>query len=438
MKSLSRRTFIGGAVTTGAGLSLGLPSTIAAEKSPAAVPARKAARGAEWPVWDVREESALLDVLRSGKWGRGSGARVKEFEEAYAKKCRAKHCVATASGTSALLTALGALGIGPGDEVILPPYTFVATFNVVTLNYALPVFVDTDPTTFQIDVAKIPAAITPATRLLLPVHIGGYPANLDAIDRISKERKIPFVEDACQAWLAEFGGQPVGSRGIGGCFSFQASKNLTSGEGGAVLTNDDAFAERCFAFHSPSGQRGNVPNTGRGSNYRLTEFQAALLLAQMTRLDEQFKKRDENAAYLTRMLAKIPGITPTPLSPGGTRSAYHLYFMRYDPRRFAGLARAKFLQELGKEGVHASSGYSPLNTSAHAKGLAANPHYRKIYGKQTMARWLERNRCPVNDRLCEEAMWFSQSVLLRPRSEMERIVETFSKIQRRAGEIAKA
>ncbi|MDO8542637.1 MAG: DegT/DnrJ/EryC1/StrS family aminotransferase [Opitutaceae bacterium] len=439
MKTLSRRTFIGGAVTASTGLSLGLSPVAGAERAAAApaTTAKKARSVAEWPMWDNREEKALLDVLRSGKWGRGNGTRVKEFELAYAEKMRAKHCVATASGTSALLTTLGALGVGPGDEVIMPPYTFVATFNVITLNYALPVFVDTDPVTFQIDASKIAAAITPATKLLLPVHIGGYPANLDAIEAVAKARKLPFVEDGCQAWLAEFKGQPIGSRGIGGCFSFQASKNLTSGEGGAVLTNDDNFAELCYNFHTPTGTKGTALNTGRASNYRMTEFQAALLMAQMTRIDAQFKTRDENAAYLTSMLQKVPGIAPARFSPGATRSAYHLYMMRYDPKQFAGLPRAKFLQELSKEGVAASGGYSPLNSSAHAKGLAANPHYQKIYGKQAMARWLERNQCPVNDRLCAEAIWFSQYVLLRPRSEMEKIVAAFTKIQRRSGELAR-
>jgi perosamine synthetase len=443
MPQYSRRKFIGGAVTAGTSLSLGLASASGATTSgspPAAAtptPTPKS-KSAPWPVWDSREEKALREVLNSGFWGRGNGERVKEFEAAYAAKLQAKHCIATSSGTGALLTALGALRIGPGDEVIMPPYTFVATFNVITLNFALPIFVDTDPNTFQIDATKIAAAITPQTKLLLPVHIGGYVADLDKIDEVAKAHKVPFVEDACQAWLGEWRGKPVGSRGIGGCFSFQASKNLTAGEGGAVLTNDDDFAQRCLAFHSPSGNRAGAPITGRGGNYRLTEFQAALLLAQMTRLDAQSKTRDENAKYLSTMLEKIPGIHPTRFTPGSTRSAYHLYFMRYDKRQFADLPRAKFLQALSREGVSASSGYSPLNTSAHAQAIAADPHYHRIYGKKRMAEWIERNRCPMNDRVCEEAFWFSQHVLLRPRAEIERIAEKIAAVQRRAGELARA
>jgi perosamine synthetase len=362
--------------------------------------------------------------------------RVKEFEAAYAAMTRAKFCVATSSGTGALLTALGALGIGPGDEVILPPYTFVATFNAITHNFALPVFVDTDAATFQIDPRKIAPAITPATKLILPVHIGGSPCDVDAIVETARAKQLPVIEDACQAWVAQVRGHNVGTRGLAGCFSFQASKNLTSGEGGAIITNDEAFAEKCLSFHSPSG--GKPVTGGRGGNYRLTEFQAALLLAQKTRLEQQQKLRDANAAYLTSLLEKIPGIAPAKIANGGTRSAWHLYMFRYDPRQFANLPRAKFLQAIAKDGVQASSGYSPLNTSAHVKSLAANPHYQRIYGKDTMARWLERNHCPVNDRLCEEAAWFSQTKLLGTRSDMERIAEVITSVQKRAGDLARA
>ena len=240
-KKLNRRDLIASTAAAGAAACLAgaTGKTIAAtgteqlsDATAATVrPTTKAA--AEWPIWDSREETALLDVLNSGKWGRTSGARrLKEFEAAFAERMRARHCIATSSGTTALLTALGALGIGPGDEVIMPPYTFVATFNVITNSYALPVFVDSDADTFQIDPQKIAAAITPSTKLLLPVHIGGSPADLDAINAVAKSHKVTMIEDACQALLAELSGQPVGTTGIAGCFSFQASKNITLGEGG--------------------------------------------------------------------------------------------------------------------------------------------------------------------------------------------------------------
>ena len=193
--------------------------------------------------------------MHSGQWFRGSGKAVSRFEDAYEKLTGAKHCLATASGTAALYTALGALDVGPGDEVIIPPYTFVATYNVVVLNYALPVFVDSDLESFQIDANKIEAAITKDTKAIMPVHIGGYPADLDKILDVAGKHKIPVIEDACQAHLAEWRGRKVGTWGLAGCFSFQASKNLNSGEGGAVLTNDDQFAEVCYNFHNQGRAR---------------------------------------------------------------------------------------------------------------------------------------------------------------------------------------
>ena len=155
-----------------------------------------------WPVFDQTEERALVDMLRSGKWYRGSGQMVGRFEQAYAQLTGAKYCLATANGTSALFTSLNALGVEPGDEVIVPPYTFIATINVVLRQYALPVFVDTDPETFQMDARKIEAAITPRTRAIIPVHLGGNACDLDAILAIAGQHKIPVLEDACQAHLA--------------------------------------------------------------------------------------------------------------------------------------------------------------------------------------------------------------------------------------------
>lgn len=435
--SPTRRDFIGtAAAMAGAGLSLGLGKAVAA------APAKRAAAGGKtpsWPVFDEREDKALLEVLHSGLWGRtGRGQKVVAFEKAYAEMTKTKHCVATASGTASLLTAIGAYGVGPGDEVVLPVYTFVATFNAVTANYALPVFADTNLESFQVDADKMAAAITPNTRLLLPVHIGGSPADMDAIGRLGKARNVAIIEDACQAWVAQWRGLGVGNTGIAGCFSFQSSKNLTAGEGGAIVTNDEEFADKCFNYHNQGGGRARLSGQGRGANFRLTEFQGGLLLAQMTRLEAQSKIRDQNAAYLTGLLNEIPGIKPARLHDGCTRSAYHLYMFRYQQERFGNLPRAKFLEALGKEGIPASGGYTPLNASAHVRALATNPYYLKIYGKGTMAQWEERNRCPVNDQLCTEAVWFTQPTLLTDRTEMERIAEAIRNIQKRAPEIARS
>jgi perosamine synthetase len=453
---ISRRQFLETASLAGAGLSLALPqlagsggSVFAAEAAadkPAKLGGKPVCSGGwpGWPVYDETEEKALLGTLHSGHWYRGSGKAVSRFEDAYEKLTGAKHCLAAASGTAALTTALGALDLGPGDEVIIPPYTFVATYNVVVLNYALPVFVDSDLESFQIDANKIEAAITKETKAIMPVHIGGYPADLDKILEVAGKHKIPVVEDACQAHLAEWRGRKVGTWGLAGCFSFQASKNLNSGEGGAVLTNDDQFAEVCFNFHNQGRARQvtgyNFTYSGtRGSNLRLCEFQGDLLVAQMTRVVEQSNRRNENALYLTKLLSEIQGIKPAKLYDGATRSAYHLYMFRYDKSQFAGLDRAKFLDALGKEGVPASGGYGVMNKDAYVSGLAKNKHFLKLYGEKRLKDWLDQNQnLPQNDKLCEQAVWFSQTMLLAERTQMDQIAEAIRKIQKHAADLAKA
>jgi len=447
---LNRRHFIRTTTAAGAGLTLAGLGTLRAGPEVTAGSGKPAVLGGtplcssfpKWPVYDQTEEEALLQTLRSGEWFRGSGKAVAGFEKAYAQLTGAKHCLATSCGTSALTTVLGALDIGPGDEVIIPPYTFVATYNVVVLNYALPIFVDSDLETFQIDGSKVEKAITDRTRAIIPVHLGGSAADLDTILKVADKRKIPVVEDACQAHLAEWRGRKVGTWGTAGCFSFQASKNLNSGEGGAVLTNSDELAEICYNFHNQgrgkqtTGYNFSYSGT-RGSNLRLCEFQGSLLVAQMKRLEEQSRRRSENAEYLTRMLKEIPGIAPARMYDGCTRNAYHLYMFRYLPGPFGGPSRDKFMAALRKEGIPCSSGYSPLNKDSYVRNLVKNRHYRKIYSEKELAEWEQRNECPVNEQLCAQAVWFTQNMLLGPKEDMERIAEAIRRLQKHAGEVAK-
>lgn len=443
---VSRRQFLGTTATAVAAIA-STPAVLRASTDQPALlggtPVRKKPFPS-WPRYNGREERALIEVLHSGKWFRGDGKTVDRFEEAYAKLTGARYCVATANGTSALIASLAALDVGPGDEVILPPYTFVATLNVVFLQYALPVFVDTDPETFQLDARKIDAAITARTAVILPVHLGGSAADLDTILAVAGKHKLPVIEDACQAHLAEWHGHKVGTLGATGCFSFQASKNLNSGEGGAILTNDEAVADQCFAFQShnrtrPGGtHRGHLAGPARTSNLRLTEFQAALLMAQMTRVDEQSRTRDENAKYLTSLLREIPGTVPARLHEGCTRSAWHLYMFRYQKEHFAGLARSRFLQALHAEGVPASGGYSPLNKESIITETLRTRAYQKLYSAADLANWADRNQCPENDRLCQEAVWFTQPMLLGPRSDMDEIAAAVRKIQAHAATLVKA
>jgi len=321
-KNLTRRTFL--AATTG---------TIAAVAM-----SRRPRKWPAWPQWDRSAEKHVLSILRSGNWYRGQGNTVTEFEGEYAKLMGAKRCVCTVNGTNALLTALHALDVGVGDEVIVSPYTFIATYNVVIGSCALPVFADTDPETFQINPDTIEERITERTRAILPVHILGLPANMDKIMAIAKKHNLVVIEDACQAWMAEWRGKKCGTIGNLGCFSFQNSKHLPIGEGGAVIGNDEELMDRVMSFHNCGRPYGSVKRTSGypivGTNRRMTEYQAAVGLSQIKRLEKDTALRNENAEYLTSRIKDIPGIIPHKLYEGVTRAAYHLYPFRYKKEHF--------------------------------------------------------------------------------------------------------
>jgi perosamine synthetase len=448
-QTISRRGFMtaaaGAAVATRATGVASTPTVFAAGVEKPALLGGRPVRGApfpSWPVVDGHDERALLDVLHGGRWFRGDGQTVSRFEEAWARLTGARHCIATANGTSALHASFAGLDVVPGDEVILPPYTFVATLNVVFLQYALPVFVDSDVDTFQMDARKLEDAVTERTAVIVPVHLGGNACDMDAILEVGRRRRIPVLEDACQAHLGEWRGRTLGTLGAAGCFSFQASKNLNSGEGGAILTSDDDLAGRCWAFHDNARERrgagyGTPPTGGRGANLRLTEFQAGLLLAQMTRLEEQSRVREENARYLTQQLLEVPGILPAKRHEGCTRNAYHLYMFRFQPERFAGLPRERFLKALWAEGIPCSTGYTPLNKQPFVQATLASRAYRRIFPPEALAGWEERNRCPANDRLCEEAVWLTQTMLLGPRRDMDDVAAAVRRIQASAAELAR-
>ena len=442
---VDRRQFLSiAAAAAGSGIGSGVRSTQTGDSRPALLGGQpvRTQPFPSWPRFGSPEEEAMLRTLRSGKWFRGYGQEVAAFEKAYAQMTGARFCLATANGTSALLTSLHALDIQPGDEIILPPYTFVATLNVVLLNYALPIFVDTDPDTFQIDAKKVEAAITPRTRLLLPVHIGGSAADLDTLLEISKRRGIPLLEDACQAHFGEWRGRKLGTLGTLGCFSFQASKNLNSGEGGAILTDHEDLVEKCYTFHNNSRARkysGSASRyIGRGANLRMTEFQGALLQAQMQKLEEQTRVRQQNAAMLTKLLDQIGGVVPARMYPGCTGNAYHLYMARYRKEEFAGLSRRTFLRALQAEGIPCSAGYAPLNKEPYIRETLSSRGYRAMYPADLLQAWEERTACPVNDKLCEEGFWLAQTMFLGTSTDMEQIAAAVQKIRRHADELKKA
>ncbi|MBG0859292.1 MAG: DegT/DnrJ/EryC1/StrS family aminotransferase [Bacteroidales bacterium] len=387
----------------------------------------------DWPVWDTAAEKNITDMLRSGRWWRGNGEHVADFEKRYAELMGTKRCLATASGTTALITSLKALGVDAGDEVLVSPYTFIASYNVIIINKALPVFVDSDPETFLIDPAKIESRITDRTTAILPVHIYGLPVDMDRVNAVAKKHNLKVVEDACQAWLAQYRGKKAGSLGDAGCFSFQNSKNLPAGEGGAIISNNDALMDRCTSIHNCGRPFGTVTRTAggypiAGTNFRMQQIQALILMSQMNRIIKDADIRLANASYLDSRLKEIPGIIPYRLADGAERSAYHLYPFRYITREFNDVPKERFIRALNAEGIPCSSGYGPQNKDGLIEDTLNSKGYKRLFSEARLRQWREENVLPGNDSLCNEAVTFYQSILLGSRSDMEDIVKAITKI----------
>lgn len=450
----SRRKFIKQSTVAGLGTLLTMsaaPKLFAAPKvtsTPAILGGSSAwdqAKWVKWPIWNPEtDEPGVLAVLRSGVWSRASV--VNEFEKAWGEALGLKRSLTVVNGTNALIVSLNQLNIKGGDEVLVPPYTFISTVQAILANGAMPVFVDVDPQTFQIDPSKLEAKITPRTRAILPVHILGLPADMDRIMAIAKKHNLVVVEDACQAPLAEINHKKVGTFGDAGCFSFQNSKNIPIGEGGAIVSNDDKFLDRCFSYQNLGFAYGTLAGSvSAGSQYlgskvRLTEYQAAIGLAQLKRLDSQTKTRNENAGYLKSQIEKIPGILPYRLYDNVTQAAFHLFPFRYKKEDFKGLSRTDFLTSLRAEGVPCSSGYTILNTQPFLEDAFKSKNYKKMYSAKDLdyKAYMERNQCPKNDQLCDEAVWFTQNMLLGSRSDMDSIATAISKIHNNADKIKNA
>ena len=352
-----------------------------------------------------------------------------------------KRGLATASGTSALMVALRSLGIDAGDEVLVSPFTFIASYNVIFMNKALPVFVDSDPETCLIDTRKIESRITDRTTAILPVHIYGLPVDMDSVNSVAGKHNLKVVEDACQAWLGEYRGKKVGTLGDAGCFSFQNSKNLPAGEGGAIISNNDTLMDMCHSVHNCGRPYGSVKRTSdypvNGGNDRMQQIQALILMSQMNRIIKDADIRLGNAQYLDSKLKEIPGIIPFKLAIGATRSAYHFYAFRYIKEKFGNISRDKFLQALEAEGVPCSSGYGPQNKEGLIEVMLNSKGFKRLFPESRLRQWREENRTlPGNDQLCEEAVIFYQNILLGSRTDMEDIVKAITKIYENRASLA--
>jgi len=396
--------------------------------------------GVSWPIYDDTDIQMYLDAYKSNRWSEYSNnerERVVQFEKAFAELMGVGYCATTNSGTDALEAAQRALDIGPGDEVITQTNTFIATAQTTFNLYALPVFVDSDPETFMIDADKIEERITPNTKAILPVHIGGAAADMDKILAIAKKHNLVVVEDACQAHLGEWRKKKLGSVGNLGCFSFQAGKSLCGGEAGAVIGNDENLMARVDAYtnngRDPRGQRRTFP----GSNFRLTPFVAAILLGQIRRLEAQSTLRDENSAHLEKLLSGIKGVRPTKKYPGQTRRAYYEYGLIYEKQYFDGLPKARFQEAMRAEGIGFGNGIdSSLHLNPFIETYLNLRGFQKLFSKERLDKYRKENLCPVNEHIGKETgLSLGQRVFLGTKKDMEDIVTAIIKVQKNASKL---
>jgi len=386
----------------------------------------------QWPQYDENERRALLEVLESREWWRTPGTRTLQFEREFAAYHQAKHGIAVTNGTAALEVTMAALGIGPGDEVIVPDFTFVATASAVLFSGAMPVMVDVTADTYCIDPDLAEAAINERTKAIIAVHMGGHPADLDRLLEIARKHGLFLVEDCAHAHGSEWKGHKVGAIGDIGTFSFQQSKLMTAGEGGIIITNDDELERRARSIHDCGRMPGEwfYAHFIYGSNYRLSEWQGAILSQQLKRLDAQAAIRTRNSAYLDRELPKIEGITPQKTDPRVTRNGHYAYIFHYDKGAFADLPIEKFIQAFNAEGIPTQASYPPV----HELAVFQSGEYRKRLSpeqsKQEHA--FLKAEFPNTAKAAWETVWLPQPVLLGTEEDMNQIVEAIKKIQRHA------
>ena len=377
----------------------------------------------EWPRPTSDLKDAIISTLENDGWGVGSAA-ISRFEEQFARFQDAKHCISTSSGTTALWVMLKAAGVKAGDEVIIPPYTFIATASAVLMANAVPVFVDIDENTFNLDPNLIEDAITEKTKAIMPVHIAGNPADMDAILAIGQKHGIPILEDAAQAHGSEWKGTKVGALGLGGIFSFQTSKNMSAGEGGAIVSNDETFYEKCFSYHNCGRTKGGefYEHSFLGGNFRLNAMATSMLMPQIDSIFHDMALRDANRQKLDDAIGQIDGITLNGTYEGTTRQANHIYLTRYNADAFHGIPREKFFKAMQAEGIYTYMGYTPLYREKLFVMDADEYPWLKGYDYSSLS-------MPVTERIAdEEAVWLKQNHLLGDAQDAQDIIDAFEKV----------
>ena len=377
-----------------------------------------------WPYSNEREEELLTEVTKSGKWWRMNGNKVKTFEQNFKNMLGVNYCIGVTNGTHAIELALAALGVQAADEVILPAFTFISTLTAVIYSNAIPVIVDVDEETFCMDPVALERAVTKNTKAIIPVHMAGQCCNMDEICRIARKYDLKIIEDAAHAHGAEWNNRKAGSYGDIATFSFQNGKIMTCGEGGALVTNDKELYEKAFLIHGvgrPDGDR-KYEHLLLGSNYRMNEFQAAILIAQLERLENQNKKRIMNACILDQLLQDIDGIRPQKTHEKVTLHSHYMYMFYYEADSFNGIERQEFVDLLISEGIPAFISYPVISETRFYKERAFRGYLneKSDFIKHDLHR---------SSKIANEVVWLPHFVLLGDTQDLQEIADAIKKIQ---------
>jgi len=392
----------------------------------------KGAIGLKWPHINDQMIENIVTTTKSGVWSRAQNANgnVANFEKDFAKQIGVNYSVGTGSGTQALSTCIEALEIGPGDEVITSPYTDMGTVSSILTSRALPVLVDLDPNSLQLDPNEIEKRINKNTKAIMPVHIMGVPADMERIMAIAKKHNLKVIEDSCQAPFARYKGKAIGTIGDLGCFSFQASKAIACGEGGAVVGNDQALMDRCYTVQNRGAARSGK-NELIGPKYRMNEFEAAVLLGQLPSARERHEIRNQNANYIKAQLKGFEGLVPQKQYAGTESSSYYHYALIYNKDHFNGASRAQFLTAINAEGIGFGS---YIKTGLHKEPwvdyILGLPGYQTAYSAARLKEYKDGMHLPNCDRVCDEtlvSMWGS-GTMLGSKDEMDSIVNAIMKV----------
>ncbi len=395
-------------------------------------PVRSNKNWPDWPYSDQEIIDSVLKTTKSGIWCRiqSKTGTVPTFEKKWAEMMGVRHCVATGSGTQALHTAVEALGLGPGDEVITSPYTDPGTIASILSARALPVLADVDRYSFQLDPDDVERRINENTKAIMPVHIAGVAAHMERFMEMAEKYSLLIIEDACQAHFSKYQGKLLGTIGTIGCFSHQSSKVLPCGEGGSIIGNDDELMDRCFTVQNHGTSRLGRTET-IGPKYRMNEFEAAVLLAQLSTVMDRHAIRNRNANYLTSKIKDIPGIKSQKLYEGTGESSYYLYMMSYDKKFYNDADRSKFLKAMAAEGISLSPYLkNGLHREPWVDNIINRRVYKQMYTPQRLKQFKDEMVCPNCDILCEEEMvmiWAS-GPLLGTQEDMDDIINAMIKV----------